>query len=218
MQIAALTFMAGACSLRIVWILKFPAARQSSSLTIAQSGRTTPLRGGIHSLLQVVMPWTMSSLRTHPARYFEFAMLHAGIAASIVMSFLIPYAPGTMANAGVAGVLQVLFAAAFAAAAVRLARRAANPYLRSISTPDDYFTLALMLAWFASSVIASLGVAKTGEWPRVTYFLLTAFLFLYTPFSKILHYIYYPFARWYLGRKLAARGIDVSPRSAAGPV
>ena len=41
----------------------------------------------------------------------------------------------------------------------------------------------------------------------LAYFFLTAFFLVYVPFSKISHYLYYPFARWYLGRTLGHRGV-----------
>ena len=41
----------------------------------------------------------------------------------------------------------------------------------------------------------------------LTYFLLTAFFLVYVPFSKISHYLYYPFTRYWLGRSLGYRGV-----------
>ena len=40
----------------------------------------------------------------------------------------------------------------------------------------------------------------------VAYLLLTSFFLLYVPFSKISHYLYYPFTRIWLGRTLGHRG------------
>jgi hypothetical protein len=36
---------------------------------------------------------------------------------------------------------------------------------------------------------------------------LTTFFLLYVPFSKISHYLYYPFARLYFGRHFGRRGV-----------
>jgi nitrate reductase gamma subunit len=89
---------------------------------------------------------------------------------------------------------------------VRLLRRLGSPYLRAISSPDDYFSLALLIVWLAFSALAAPNRGEAAEWPLTAYFLLTAFFLIYVPFSKISHYIYYPFARWYLGRTLGHRG------------
>ena len=40
----------------------------------------------------------------------------------------------------------------------------------------------------------------------LTFFLLTAFFLIYVPFSKISHYLYYPFTRYWLGKTLGHRG------------
>jgi len=103
--------------------------------------------------------------------------------------------------------LQTIFAAAFLVGAVRMARRLTDPYIRGISTPDDYFSLALLVVWLAFSFLAAPNDRQAGEWPLLWYFFLTAFFLVYVPFSKISHYLFYPFARWYLGRTLGHRGV-----------
>jgi hypothetical protein len=41
----------------------------------------------------------------------------------------------------------------------------------------------------------------------IAFFILTAFFLIYVPFSKISHYLYYPFSRIFLGRTLGRRGV-----------
>jgi hypothetical protein len=41
---------------------------------------------------------------------------------------------------------------------------------------------------------------------QIVYLYLTSFFLLYVPFSKISHYLYYPFTRIYIGRALGHRG------------
>ena len=40
----------------------------------------------------------------------------------------------------------------------------------------------------------------------IAYLLLTSFFLVYVPFSKISHYLYYPFSRWWIGKALGHRG------------
>jgi hypothetical protein len=40
----------------------------------------------------------------------------------------------------------------------------------------------------------------------VVFLYTTSFFLIYVPFSKISHYLYYPFIRWYLGKTLGHRG------------
>jgi hypothetical protein len=65
----------------------------------------------------------------------------------------------------------------------------------------------LLLIWFAFSFAAATNRPEDDEMPLVIYFCLTAFFLVYVPFSKISHYIYYPFSRWYLGKTLGHRGV-----------
>lgn len=202
LQIAALLFMAAVYTLKVRWILKFPAGRDRQ----AGSGdpRTNGPKGAKYSLLNIAMPWAMASTRQHPFFYTQFVIFHIGVATSILMSFLIPYVPGLIASGIAIVAMQAIFAAAFLVGMVRMVRRVCDPYIRSISTPDDYLSLALLIVWLAFSFLAA---PNRGEFVLLGYFFLTAFFLIYVPFSKISHYIYYPFARWYLGRTLGHRGV-----------
>lgn len=211
LQLAALTFMAAVYTLKIRWILKFPAAPDRQAPTGDPSYNAA--RGARHSLANIAMPWAMLSTRQHPLFYLQFVIFHLAVAASIAMSFLIPYAPQVIAGPFAVRSLQALFAAAVLVGLVRLLRRLRNPYIRAISTPDDYFSLALLIVWLGLSILAAPNRPEQAEWPLLAYFLLTAFFLIYVPFSKISHYIYYPFARWYLGRTLGHRGVYPVKRS-----
>ena len=80
--------------------------------------------------------------------------------------------------------------------------------MRAISSPDDYFSLVLLTAWFLSAVLAAPNKTPDGqEWHLLSFFILTAFFLVYVPFSKISHYLYYPFTRYYFGKSMGYRGV-----------
>jgi nitrate reductase gamma subunit len=191
--------------LKIRWILRFPASRdrQPPGTNTATSGS----RGALHSLFNIALPWEMASTRQHRYFYAQFVVFHLGVAASILMSFLIPYVPEWIAGRWAVASLQIIFLAAFLVGMARLVRRIVNPYIRAISTPDDYFSLVLLNLWLGLSFLAAPNNRSESEFPLIAYFVLTAFFLVYVPFSKISHYLYYPFARWYLGRTLGHRGV-----------
>ena len=205
LQIAALLFMAAVYIIKVRWILKFPAAGDRQAST--GDGHTNASKGAAYSLLQIAMPWTMASTRQRPLFYVQFAVFHLGVAASIAMSFMIPYAPLLIAGQAAILALRVIFAAALLVGLGRLIRRLNNPYSHSISTPDDYFSLGLLVVWLGVSFWAAPDDLLKGEGALLAYFFLTAFFLVYVPFSKISHYLYYPFARWYLGKTLGYRGV-----------
>jgi len=202
LQVIALSVMVAVYAAKVRWILGFPASadRQAPRGSAGTSAR----RGAIHSLFAIALPWEMASTRQHRWLYVQFVAFHLGVAVSILMSFLIPYAPERIAGQGVVLALRLIFAVAFIAGGARMIRRLTDPYVRAISTPDDYFSLALLLVWLTCSFFAA---PNNSEVALLGYFLVTAFFLVYVPFSKISHYLYYPFARWYLGRSLGHRGV-----------
>jgi nitrate reductase gamma subunit len=204
LQLIALLFMATVYALKIRWILRFPAGgdRQAPG-----NARTDGPTGAKRSLLSIAMPWAMGSTRQHPFLYAQFVVFHLGVAASILMSFVIPYAPGLIRGPALIAMLQALFALAALVGIIRLIRRLTDIYVRSISSPDDYFSMVLLIVWLVVSALAAPNRRELSEGPLLAYFFLTAFFLIYVPFSKISHYIYYPFARWYLGRTLGHRGV-----------
>ena len=90
---------------------------------------------------------------------------------------------------------------------MRLIRRIANPRMRIISTIDDYVSMVLVILFLAAGFIAVPNRYEVSEWPLAVFFILTALLLIYVPFSKISHYLYYPFTRYFLGRTMGHRGV-----------
>jgi hypothetical protein len=199
-QLAALAFMAFVYAARLAWIFRFRTRRD----------RTTPAgserAGAGYSLINVAMPGAMESTRKRPGFYAQFVVFHLGVAAAIAGTFIIPYAPGLFDRPVGLWPFRAVVAAAFVVGLLRLARRLTNPVLRAVSSPDDYFSLLLLVLWFGAAVLALPNRPDEGEGPLIAYFGLTAFFLIYVPFSKICHYLYYPFTRFYLGRTLGHRG------------
>jgi hypothetical protein len=199
-QIGALSFMALVYALRLAWIFRFKTRRVRTLAAGSESAGTG------YSLMAIAMPGAMESTRKRPFFYAQFVAFHLGVAAAIAATFIIPYAPRLFELRPVTLLFQVTIGAACVAGLLRLVRRLTNPVLRQVSTPDDYFSLILLVVWFAAGVLAVPNRPSRGEAPLIAYFGLTAFFLIYVPFSKICHYLYYPFTRIYLGRSLGHRG------------
>lgn len=199
-QIAALLFLALIYVGRLIWLFRFK-TRKDRTVAAGRAGV-----GAGYSLMNVVMPWAMESTRKRPGFYTQFIVFHLGITAAIAGTFIIPYAPGLFEVRAIVLLFQATIAAAFIVGLIRLVRRLIDPVLRQVSSPDDYFSLILLIVWFAAGVLAVPNRPEKEEWPLILYFGLTAFFLVYVPFSKICHYLYYPFTRYYLGRSLGHRG------------
>jgi len=199
-QIAALAFLAIVYTARLAWIFRFR-TRKDRTLAAGRAGA-----GAGYSLMNVAMPRAMESTRKHPGFYAQFVLFHLGVTTAIAATFIIPYAPGLFEFRPLMRLFQAVIAAAFLVGLIRLVRRLTHPVLRQVSSPDDYFSLVLLILWFGAGVLAVPNRPERGEGPLIAFFGLTAFFLVYVPFSKICHYLYYPFTRYYLGRSLGHRG------------
>jgi nitrate reductase gamma subunit len=205
LQEGALLFMAVVYTLRIRWLLKFKAGKERQAST--GRGDTNPRKGFIYSWANVAMPRAMESTRQKMFLYIQFVIFHLGVVAAIGLSFVIPYGPGLLQSKLFVIALQVIIGAACLVGVMRIVRRVSDKYMRAISSPDDFFSLILLTVWFAFAFLSVPNDTSGGETHLLIYFFLTAFFLIYVPFSKISHYLYYPFTRYYLGKTMGHRGV-----------
>ena len=201
----ALAIVALVYTLRLMWLFKFKGARDRQAP--GERGDTS-LRPALYSLGNVAMPWAMESTRKGMGFYFSFVIFHLGVAAGIFAAFISSLYPPFFETVAIAYIFTAIIGAAFLVAVGPIVRRVVRPVLRLISTPDDYFSLFTLTVWFGIGVLAMLHLAGTleGEGYMVAYLFATSFFLIYVPFSKISHYLYYPFTRFWLGRTLGHRG------------
>lgn len=212
LQEVALLIMATVYTIRLIWLFRFKAGGDRQGRTGRLS--TSPQKGALYSLANIAMPWAMESTRTHLVFWIQFALFHLGVTAAITLSFVIPYGPSALESGIVVLGFRAFIGAAFLVGCYRMYRRISDRTMRAISTPDDYFSLALLTVWFGFGVFAAPNDISNGEGVMLTFFLLTAFFLIYVPFSKIGHYLYYPITRYYLGRSLGYRGVYPIQRGA----
>ncbi len=205
LQEIALLIMTIVYAFRIRWILKFPAGKERQAPT--GTGSLKPTASIIYSWLNIGMPWAMESTRKNFFLYIQFVIFHLGVVLAIGLSFVIPYGPGLLESQALATIIQFSCFAAFLVGIMRIIRRVGSVRMRVISSPDDYFSLLLLTVWFFFAALATPNNYQGGEFVLLTYFWMTAFFLIYVPFSKISHYLYYPFTRYYLGKTLGRRGV-----------
>ena len=202
----ALGFMGLVYTIRLFWILSFKAGRDRQAP--GESHGNTTLYPAVYSIANVAMPWVMESTRQNFAFWLNFALFHicafSGIFFAIISS---AYRP--LVEIKVIGFYFVaIFAVGLVVGIYRVARRITSPVLRLVSSPDDYFAMMTLTVWFALGVPASLhmlGMVANVNF-MVAFLIVTSFFLIYVPFSKISHYLYYPFTRYYIGKTLGHRG------------
>jgi len=202
----ALIFMAVVYCIRLYWLIRFKPGKERQAPT--GRGGVKPTGSIIYSWGNIAMPWAMESSRQKLLIYMQFVIFHLGVTAAIALLFTISFGyhsnplPGWLAT-----IFRIFIGAAFIIGMIRIIRRIGSKYMRAISSPDDHFSLWLLTLWFASGFLAAPNDVSGGDWHLVTFFYLGSFFLIYVPFSKISHYLYYPFTRYYLGKTLGRRGV-----------
>ena len=202
----ALGVMALIYTVRLWWILKFNAAQERQASTGRED--TSRAKGIAYSMANIFLPWGMESTRRKPFFYLQFVIFHLGVVAAISLSGIIAHFPHLLVKVPLlVTAIQVTTGAACLVGVLRIIRRLSSPVMRLISTPDDYFAVLLLTVWFGVATLAAPNNLAGGETIQLVYFFMTTFFLLYVPFSKISHYLYYPFTRYYLGKTLGHRGV-----------
>jgi nitrate reductase gamma subunit len=205
-QYIALSIMAIVYITKIVWIMRF------KPMVERTPGRGKETVAIITSFLSLAMPWTMESTTKKWYKWLEFAIFHIGIAVVIIASFLIPEAPQLMTK-NVILIFKIIIALAFVIGMIRLGRRLFSPVYKLISHPDDYFSISMMIIWFFVAFFAM--NMNENSWSFPAYFAMTALGIIYVPFSKMSHYILWPFSRYYFGKHFGHRGVYPKVRGSA---
>jgi nitrate reductase gamma subunit len=203
----ALAFMGTVYTVRLLWLFKFNAGRDRQ--LPGDRGRND-LGPAMYSVANVTMPWAMESTRGSRGFGFwvSFVVFHLGVAVGIFLAVFSSLVPALFQDPRVAQIFMAILGTAFLVGLGRIVRRLTRPVLRLISTPDDYFSVFMLTGWFLTGVLAQAHIAGYLPDPihLVVFLAATSFFLVYVPFSKISHYLYYPFARYYLGKTLGHRG------------
>lgn len=162
-----------------------------------KSGDTT--KGIIYANTTAMLPQNKESAYLHLPGYAAGMLFHLGIFTSFLV-FLLSFFP--FFNRWIeVSTLRLIIAAALAVTClsgyILLFRRALSKDLKGFSTPDDFISNALTstfqlftllhLVWPTNGVVTAL------------YYIVCALLFVYMPFGKLRHVVYYFAARYHLG-------------------
>jgi hypothetical protein len=170
------------------------------------------VRGVGEAFLTLVMPWKMESTRKHWTKYVEFMLFHLGLVGSISLVYTVTWARSFVRQPVVSGIYVTFILIGLFVGVIRFIRRFTKPDLKIISVFDDYLSLFMLLAFNltgAISLMDVLGWVSTGTAVIATYanFSIAGIFLIYAPFSKIHHYLYYPFARFFYGSDQSRKGI-----------
>jgi hypothetical protein len=163
-------------------------------------------RAVLYAFTLGMAPWEKESTRIHWLAYFRGILFHVGVFMALAVLLASPWLAGIprpviWLAALVTGVGAV---AGFAGIVMRWA----DENLRRLSLPDDYFSL------FLTSLFVLLAFAVL-LWPALlpVFYLVSALMLLYIPFSKIRHCAYFFYTKFFFGLNFGRRGVIGQPRS-----
>lgn len=163
-------------------------------------------RGVLYAFTLGMAPWEKESTRLHWMAYFRGIFFHVGI----FMAFGVLLASPWLANIPLPIMwLAVLVTAVGAVAGFAgIGMRLVEEDQRVLSVPDDYFSV------FLTSLFVALALAVL-VWPVMLpiFYVVTAVMLVYVPFSKIRHCVYFFYSKFFFGLSFSHRGVIGQPDS-----
>ncbi|GAV23225.1 hypothetical protein [Carboxydothermus pertinax] len=156
--------------------------------------------GVFYALTLGMAPWAKESTRIHLIPYLRGVVFHLGIFASFIT--LILAVLGVDFTGFVRDVLLVLTGFGLLAGIVGILERLAKAEMQKLNTLDDYFSV-LLVTLFVAGAFAYVLNFHGQSW----FYLVTGLMFLYLPFSKITHFIYFFASRYFFGFEFGKRGV-----------
>jgi len=159
-------------------------------------GKVIP--GLVYAFTMAMAPWSKESTRRHVLAYMRGILFHVGIFASLAFLPLSLF----LSQLGALRLLLALLVGLGALSGwVGLGQRLADKQERALSVPDDFAAVTLV-SLFLSTAFATL-LADT--W-LAAFYVVSAFMLIYLPFSKIRHFIYFFFSRFFFALRFSRRG------------
>lgn len=162
-----------------------------------KSGDTT--KGIIYANTTAMLPQNKESAYLHLPGYTAGILFHIGIFTSFLV-FLLSFFP--FFNRWIeVSTLRLIIAAVLAVTClsgyILLFRRVLSEDLKGLSTPDDFISNALTSTFQLFTILHL--IWPTNGVVTALYYIACALLFVYMPFGKLRHAVYYFAARYHLG-------------------
>lgn len=159
----------------------------------------SPSEGVLWAFSLGLAPWAKESARIHWVAYLRGVIVHLAIfvgAAYLIATPWLALMPESLRIS-----LASLFGLGAMLGLVGFWMRRADPGLRLLSTPDDYFSLALVTLFLAA---ASASAASAEFLPA--FWVFSGVTLAYAPFGKIKHFMYFFYERAFVGLFFGRRG------------
>jgi nitrate reductase gamma subunit len=86
-------------------------------------------------------------------------------------------------------------------------RRMIHPVMRAITTSDDYISLIVIILALVTGLMAYAHMGLRYETMLALHFISVELLFIWTPFSKLAHMIFWLLSRYRIGTYFERKGV-----------
>ena len=157
-------------------------------------------RGILFAFTLGMAPWEKESTRIHWIAYLRGIFFHIGIFCGLLIILISPW----LDRIPVAGIwiAIALTGAGSIFGFIGIYMRLMGENERILSLPDDYASVALTSLFLA---LVCLTLIIPTVLPAL--YILTGILFIYIPFSKIRHCVYFFYSKFFFGRNFGHRGV-----------
>jgi hypothetical protein len=166
--------------------------------------RSTPkgnLKAGVlYAYTLGMAPWAKESTRLHMIAYLRGVAFHLGVFLGLGLLFASPWIH--LLPLVMRGFLAVCAGAGAVFGFIGFAMRLIEHNLKAVSTKDDLFAVLLVSLFLAA---AALWLLIPGAMPA--FYLISAGMLIYAPFSKIRHCIYFAYSRLFYGKFIGSRAV-----------
>ena len=162
----------------------------------------SPAQGILYAFTLGMAPWAKESAGRHWVAYIRGIIVHVSIFAAAAFLIASPWL------AQMPSPLRIFLEALFSIGAILglagFGIRLSDPTMRLLSTPDDYFSLALVTLFLASGAVSA---ALIEFLPA--FWIISGITMAYTPFGKMKHFLYFFYERVFVGLVFGRRGVLV---------
>jgi hypothetical protein len=171
----------------------------------------SPIKGSIshgitYAFTNGMMPWAKESTRIHMIAYLRGIGFHIGIFAAVGAVIVSPfwgYLPSFLSRT----LFWILLLGAILGAAGGIMRLVEHN-LKGLSLPDDHFAV-----WLTTLFMLVTALAVIQKIFLIPMYVISAVTFIYVPFGKIRHCLYFFFSRLFFGKFFGRRAVFPHPQA-----
>ena len=160
----------------------------------------SPSQGVLWAFTLGLAPWAKESARMHWIAYIRGVIFHIAIFLCVAYLIATPWLAQMPESIRLA--LAVLFGTGALLGLAGFWIRASDPVMKILSTPDDYFALALTTLFMVSAALSAYLIEYLPA-----FWIISGITLAYAPFGKLRHFIYFFYARVFLGLTFGRRSV-----------